>query len=103
MFPQRLFRLFCVLSLLVMLGADSSAQEVGDRYILSRPGKEIPGHPASGDHAVSVRFPDGSTATITAKDAGNGWLEVEVSGVRAWIIDKYLGEKIETGVATQPS
>ena len=35
--------------------------------------------------------------------AGNGWLEVEVSGVRAWIIDKYLGEKIETGVATQPS
>lgn len=93
----------CALTMFILSCTASWGQVVGDRYVLSRPGHEIPGHPAAGDNSVSVRFPDGSSAIITNVDATTGWLEVEVGSTRAWIIKRYLGEKLETGVTVQPS
>ena len=91
-----------VLLLLAISTCTGWGQSVSDQYLLSRPGKEIPGHPAAGNHSVSVRFPHGSTATILAIDAATGWYEVEVGSTTAWIIKSYLGEKVGGGVV-QPA
>jgi hypothetical protein len=72
-----------------------SAQNVGERYILHRPGKTIPGHPGPGNHAVSVRFPHGSIAEIKEIDQQTNWRRVEVGQATAWIIKKYLGQRYE--------
>lgn len=75
----------------------ASAQAVGDHYYLHRPGNEIPGHPAAGDRSVSVRFLHGSVATILAIDQPTGWLQVEVGPEQAWIVERYIGERIGSG------
>lgn len=80
-----------------LLAGSAGAQNIGDRYVLNRPGKEIPGHPAAENHLVSHRFPHGTVAAIKAVHPGGGWFEVEVGGISAWIVKKYLGDKVDAG------
>ena len=77
----------------LLISSTAFCYDVGDKYILDRQGKTIPGHPDAGDRSVSIRFPHGSIAEIMAKDSVTGWYEIKVDNDTAWIIEKYFGEK----------
>jgi hypothetical protein len=94
---KRLYVKFGIILAVIYLISYSSvsAQNVGDKYILYRPGKTIPGHPQAGNHAVTVRFPHGSISEILEIDQQAGWYKIKVDQTTAWIVKKYIGEKYE--------
>lgn len=81
---------------ILLLFRPAKAQSVGESYLLTRPGKTIPGHPGPGERAVSCQFADGTVAKITSAASDGNWFQVEAAGVSAWIIKKYIGEKSES-------
>lgn len=90
------------LSLLILillysaLGNGVQGQNVGETYLLERPGKTIPGHPGPSNMSISIRFEHGSRAEVLEFDSNSGWFLISVGGNEAWIVKKYFGQRVNS-------
>lgn len=75
---------------LLGIGVRAGAQQVGDRVVMSSANQTgVPVHPADADPSF-VRWPNGTTATVTAIGPQSQWRRVEANGVSGWIVRTYL-------------
>lgn len=93
-----------MLACVVLILSSAWAQNVGDRVVLVERPLGIPGHPGPGSNAISFRFPGGITTTVSAIDAGTGWIEVRDDARNAaWIIRRYIATVISAGTSPAPT
>ena len=81
----------------------AQAFHVNDRVQLVERDFGIPAHPGPGKRKVDFHFSSGSTVTIKAIDSATGWLEVENTQVKGWIVKKYIARIIPSQPGSTPT
>lgn len=83
-------RLRVAVVVLLLGAADLSAQELGERVLMSGANSAgIPVHPEAGNPAY-VRWANGTVAVVISIDARTQWRQVEANNLRGWVTQTYL-------------
>ena len=98
-------KLYLIVSCLCVLFFATHAQafQVNDRVQLVERDFGIPAHPGPGKRKVDFHFSSGSTVTIQAIDSATGWLEVENTQVKGWIVKKYIARIVPSQSGSIPT